>query len=297
MNEAFGPGAWVLIPMDSFIRSGNTVVQSYALYINGNFVAQAYGEHALYGDDQLGTALEATKSSALVRCCKDLGVASELWDSKFTEAWKAKNAVAVWVENQVKKGLKKKLYRKKDDSPFGFPYKETSFADSSKSEKSVEATSSAKDVTYGLPSDMALPSLQDMPALDSPQSEDVEAPEELVQSMDETAEQEESVSEPKPKPAFKKYTNTYQPKEQVKQPAPAQSENKDAFMFDYLAKGSFLDLKSTVGMGKFKEVTWGEFIKNKAGKGYAEWALQQQNLKPDLKKKFETALKMITKNK
>ena len=27
-----------------------------------------------------GKAMEAAKSNALMRCCKDLGVASELWD-------------------------------------------------------------------------------------------------------------------------------------------------------------------------------------------------------------------------
>ena len=32
-----------------------------------------------------GKAMEAAKSNALVRCCKDLGIASELWDPKVEE--------------------------------------------------------------------------------------------------------------------------------------------------------------------------------------------------------------------
>ena len=32
-----------------------------------------------------GKAMEAAKSNALVRCCKDLGIASELWDPKVSE--------------------------------------------------------------------------------------------------------------------------------------------------------------------------------------------------------------------
>lgn len=31
-----------------------------------------------------GKAMEAAKSNALMRCCKDLGVASELWDPQVT---------------------------------------------------------------------------------------------------------------------------------------------------------------------------------------------------------------------
>ena len=42
------------------------------------------GEHTFYGQGNMvyGKAMEAAKSNALVRCCKDLGIASELWDPK-----------------------------------------------------------------------------------------------------------------------------------------------------------------------------------------------------------------------
>jgi hypothetical protein len=40
----------------------------------------ARGEQEFFGDaTKVPTAVEACKSNALMRCCKDLGIASELW--------------------------------------------------------------------------------------------------------------------------------------------------------------------------------------------------------------------------
>jgi len=49
-------------------------------------VAQTVGEHTFYSSNNMvyGKAMEAAKSNALMRCCKDLGVASELWDPQVT---------------------------------------------------------------------------------------------------------------------------------------------------------------------------------------------------------------------
>lgn len=60
------------------------VSREYALYCQGKFVAQSLGEHTFYGDNNMhyGKACESAKSNALMRCCKDLGIASELWDPK-----------------------------------------------------------------------------------------------------------------------------------------------------------------------------------------------------------------------
>lgn len=45
-------------------------------------MAQTVGEHTFYSNSNMvyGKAMESAKSNALMRCCKDLGVASELWD-------------------------------------------------------------------------------------------------------------------------------------------------------------------------------------------------------------------------
>ena len=45
----------------------------------GRLVAVARGEQEYFDPNGVPTAVEACKSNALMRCCKDLGVASELW--------------------------------------------------------------------------------------------------------------------------------------------------------------------------------------------------------------------------
>ena len=43
----------------------------------------ARGEQQYFDPDGVPTATEGCKSNALMRCCKDLGIASELWDPRF----------------------------------------------------------------------------------------------------------------------------------------------------------------------------------------------------------------------
>ena len=67
--------------------SAQLITQVYALYANGKFVSQAMGEHTFYSRNNLmyGKACESAKSNALMRCCKDLGIASELWMPQVSE--------------------------------------------------------------------------------------------------------------------------------------------------------------------------------------------------------------------
>lgn len=46
---------------------------------DSRLVAIARGEQEYFDPNGIPTATEACKSNALMRCCKDLGVASELW--------------------------------------------------------------------------------------------------------------------------------------------------------------------------------------------------------------------------
>ena len=88
LNQAFGPGGWALMPrsetmhFDNTVESAQLITREYALYCLGRYVAQATGEHSFYtrGNLGYGKACESAKSNALMRCCKDLGIASELWD-------------------------------------------------------------------------------------------------------------------------------------------------------------------------------------------------------------------------
>lgn len=57
-----------------------------------------------------------------MRCCKDLGVASELWDPRFIRKYFEKHAKEVWVEHVVSKKRKKVSMRR--DDQVRYPFKE-----------------------------------------------------------------------------------------------------------------------------------------------------------------------------
>ena len=147
------------------VEGAQLITREYGLYCSGRFVAQAMGEHTFYSKSNLayGKACESAKSNALMRCCKDLGIASELWDPRvsgsrppdhvcyckhsvvatchsgpewsvhvavlfvhqFIKQWKSKYGDELWCEN-VRNRERKKLWRRKDLSdPFPYPWKES----------------------------------------------------------------------------------------------------------------------------------------------------------------------------
>lgn len=128
LNQAFGPGGWALMPRGEAKQFKNDnegaqlITREYALYCLGRFVSQAIGEHTFYTKINLsyGKAVESAKSNALMRCCKDLGVASELWDPKFLSEWRSEYAADIWCEN-IRSKEKKKLWKKKGSREL-FPY-------------------------------------------------------------------------------------------------------------------------------------------------------------------------------
>ncbi|KAK2759389.1 hypothetical protein FQN54_002867 [Arachnomyces sp. PD_36] len=124
LNKAFGPGAWGLVPRGQSIVTAKAVTREYALVVHGRLVSIARGEQDYFSPDGIPTATEGCKSNALVRCCKDLGVASDLWDPRWIRKYKAKNAREAFVEHIVNK-RKTKIWLRKDD-PVQYPYKETS---------------------------------------------------------------------------------------------------------------------------------------------------------------------------
>ncbi|KAI7889796.1 mitochondrial genome maintenance protein [Mucor mucedo] len=122
LNRAFGPGGWGLAPRGEHTISPKNISREYALICSGRFVSQARGEQDFFDISGLPTASEGCKSNALMRCCKDLGIASELWDPVFIRKFKKKYGVEVWAEHVTTK-KKKRLWRKKDDV-LEYPYKE-----------------------------------------------------------------------------------------------------------------------------------------------------------------------------
>ncbi|EIN10932.1 mitochondrial genome maintenance MGM101 [Punctularia strigosozonata HHB-11173 SS5] len=123
LNKAFGPGGWGLAPRSPTNVSQKIVSREYALVCLGRLVAVARGEQEYFDPNGIPTATEAAKSNALMRCCKDLGIASELWDPRFIREFKAKHCVEVFAEHVPTK-KKKKLWRRRDQPKFDYPWKE-----------------------------------------------------------------------------------------------------------------------------------------------------------------------------
>ena len=124
LNEAFRPGGWALVPIDDRpIIHGRTMMQRWALYIGGRFIASAYGEQDYFEENErqsYATAAESLKSNALMRCCKDLGIASECWDRHFTQTFKAATCVKVWRTKTKRQGGQLGVFqwRRRDAEPF-----------------------------------------------------------------------------------------------------------------------------------------------------------------------------------
>ncbi|KAL8723735.1 MAG: hypothetical protein Q9225_000030 [Loekoesia sp. 1 TL-2023] len=142
LNKAFGPGAWGLAPRGETIVTAKAVTREYALVALGRYqhslltyrlhveradastkrlVSVARGEQDYFSPEGIPTAVEGCKSNALMRCCKDLGVASELWDPRFIRKFIADNAKEVWVEHQQTQ-KRRKIWIRKDDQ-VRYPFK------------------------------------------------------------------------------------------------------------------------------------------------------------------------------
>ncbi|MCJ1351994.1 MAG: hypothetical protein MMC33_001978 [Icmadophila ericetorum] len=123
LNKAFGPGGWGLAPRSETIVTSKAVTREYALVVLGRLVSIARGEQDYFSPEGIPTAVEGCKSNALMRCCKDLGVASELWDPRFIRKFMTQHAKEVFVEHVVTKKRKKIFLRKEDQ--VAYPFKET----------------------------------------------------------------------------------------------------------------------------------------------------------------------------
>jgi len=109
-----------MIPRGQHTLMAKNLSREYALYCHGRFVAQARGEQDFYGDN-IATAAEGVKSNAVMRCCKDLGVASELWDPAFIKEFKRDFCHSVYATH-ASTGQKKMIW-KRLDRDLEYPYK------------------------------------------------------------------------------------------------------------------------------------------------------------------------------
>lgn len=125
LNRAFGAGAWGLAPRgETLIQSsgvGGLLTREYGLVIHGRLVSIARGEQTYFKEAGIPTATEGCKSNALMRCCKDLGIASELWDPRFIRKFKKQYCENIFVE-YVPTKKKKKIWKRKDEE-VEYPFK------------------------------------------------------------------------------------------------------------------------------------------------------------------------------
>ncbi|AGO10369.1 AaceriABL086Cp [[Ashbya] aceris (nom. inval.)] len=121
LNRAFGAGGWGLAPRSDTIVTGKLVTREYALVCHGQLVSVARGEQDYFNETGIPTATEGCKSNALMRCCKDLGIGSELWDPVFIKKFKKEYCVERFVEHIATK-KKKKIWLRKDRE-VEYPYK------------------------------------------------------------------------------------------------------------------------------------------------------------------------------
>ncbi|KAI9032221.1 mitochondrial genome maintenance MGM101-domain-containing protein [Hyaloraphidium curvatum] len=122
LNKAFGPGGWALVPRSRHRITDKTVEREYALFCLGRFVSQAVGDAAYFDKSGIATATEAAKSKALMRTCKDLGVASQLWDPLWVRAFRENECERVAVEH-VRTRQQNRVWRKKGGE-VGYPWEE-----------------------------------------------------------------------------------------------------------------------------------------------------------------------------
>jgi hypothetical protein len=130
LNKVIGIGQWGLtLFRDKYeLVKGELYKIFYdgGLLIRGKFVSRSTGEgthNKKNPNSSWGMAMESAKSDCMVRCCKDLGIALEIYQPSFVRKWQKEHAIKVLVnwdswETGQKKTVVKAMWRRKDVEPF-----------------------------------------------------------------------------------------------------------------------------------------------------------------------------------
>ncbi|KXS17005.1 hypothetical protein M427DRAFT_122393, partial [Gonapodya prolifera JEL478] len=104
LNSVFGYEGWLILPSGPPTLTSTIVSQPFALLCRQQFVATARGSfippigtHVPPNPGTDPSVQRAMRYEALARCCKDLGVASELWDPAWVNNWRDRNCIKLWV--------------------------------------------------------------------------------------------------------------------------------------------------------------------------------------------------------
>jgi len=118
LSSAF-PMSWVMVPqgLPQYIEAQGLVIWGFSLIISGVFCGFTVGQASFSSKNKnmnYADAMEGAKSNALMRLCKGIGMAHELWDKEFGEAWKAK--YADYVDNPQTWSRTKKVWIKRKEA-------------------------------------------------------------------------------------------------------------------------------------------------------------------------------------
>lgn len=117
LNEVIGPGDWGLVIKGSYI-DGNKLFVVGLMVIRNCYVSESTGEAAsTYENQSKATVWESAKSDCMTRCCKDLGIGSQVYDPTYIKYWQKQFATVVWCYFEKEK-KSKRLWRKITADPF-----------------------------------------------------------------------------------------------------------------------------------------------------------------------------------
>jgi len=93
--ETFGL-EWAIVPESPKpVEVDGVILWGFHLFVQGQPIAFAWGEQQYKKGSYMmsyGDAMEGAKSNAIMRLCKQIGIAQDLWRPSFIRKWKAENA-------------------------------------------------------------------------------------------------------------------------------------------------------------------------------------------------------------
>lgn len=158
LNRAFGPGGWAVVPKGELSMKANFLYRPYALFCAGRFISEAIGSQEYFESNStmnFADAAEGVKSNAIERCCKDLGIASELWDKGWIESWISSYAIQVTA---YVKGQSRKLWRRKDRNPLpGEQQAKAPQATQQPQQAPIQTEATTEDLPWDIPEPVSTP--------------------------------------------------------------------------------------------------------------------------------------------
>jgi hypothetical protein len=124
--KVFGPTEVAEICRERFMRpDSNEIAVDLVLMARGKFLAEGVGTAKYFPNNpkgSFGDTVEAAWSEALRRCCKKLGVGTQVWRPQFVREWLANNAVqqgGKWIRKDAAVPQRKtgRDYTLKDEKP------------------------------------------------------------------------------------------------------------------------------------------------------------------------------------